>query len=84
MSHKQKYVRHSTLGVALFPADTELSHADIGYVMRHRAYAGSIISAGFVWIGNTGSVAIEGRSESLGIGPLPDDALVIEKQLGLK
>ena len=76
---KHKYVRHSTLGVVFFPADTELTHGNIGFVLRQAR--GKIVSAGFVWIERYG-VVVTGRSESLGIGQAPDDADVIRNQLG--
>lgn len=78
---KHKYVRHSALGFALFPADTELAHSDIAYMMRHKAGGGEIVSAGFVWI-TPNTVIIEGRSESLNVGPASDDASALKEQLG--
>ena len=81
---KHKYVRHETLGVVIFPADTDLSHRLIGRAMDYAEHEfggkGKVISAGFVWIGRE-SVHVEGRSESLNMDRLPDDADVIKKQL---
>lgn len=82
---KHKYVRHSTLGVVIFPADTELSHKMIARAMSFAAAEegadGKVLSAGFVVIGANG-VSVDGRSESLNLGRQPDDAAVIVKQLG--
>lgn len=79
---RHKYVRCSGLGVAMFLADTPLSHADIGYAMRRNG--GKVVSAGFFWFDRNGTVSIENRrSESLNIGPAADDKAAIEKQLGL-
>lgn len=85
---KHKYVRHSRLGIAIFPADTFLSHANISEAMRYAMYEapsnvdeGKVISAGFVWI-EKDRVIVEGKSESLGIGQAPDDAAAIRAQLG--
>lgn len=84
---KHKYVRHSTLGVAIFPADTELSHKLIGAAMNRAAAeedrGGTIVSAGFVYIGRNG-VSVDGRSESLNLGRQPDDAAVIKAQLAFE
>lgn len=79
---KHKYVRHSTLGVVLFPANTEVSHKDIAYILCRRSpLGGEIISAAFVCV-ERDRVVLEGKSESLGIGQAPDDAAVIRFQLG--
>lgn len=80
-----KYVRHETLGVAFFPADTDLSHRLIGRAMDSAEHEwggkGKVLSAGFVYVGRD-AVHVEGRSESLNLDRLPDDAEVIKKQLG--
>lgn len=79
---KHKYVRHSVLGVAMFPADTNLSHKDIAWMMNRRSdFGGNIVSAAFVWI-EKDRVVLEGKSESLGIGQHSDDAATIRNQLG--
>ena len=79
---KHKYVRHSILGVALWPADTELYHKDIAWMMKRKEQQGVIVSAGFVEFQN-GKPRCFGRSESLSLGGQPDDAQVLALQLGL-
>lgn len=84
---KHKYVRHSILGIAFFPAEILLSHSNIAEAMRYAMYEssskddGKIISAGFVWL-EKNCVIVEGKSESLDIGQAPDDADAIKQQLG--
>ena len=64
----------------LFPQ--QLVHRDVASV--HRAGRRNVVSAGFVQIdydqgcGNPPSVHVYGRSESLKLGPRPEDAEVIK------
>jgi hypothetical protein len=63
----------------LFPE--QLVHRDVASV--HRAGRRNVVSAGFAQIdydqgcGNPSSVHVYGRSESLDLGPRPEDAEVI-------
>lgn len=75
---KHKYVRHSALGFVLWPMTDDLWHSHVGNQLRR--VEGSILSAGFAWIGT--NIVCEGRSESLNIGSRPDDSLALAQQLG--
>ena len=70
-----KYVRFDDIGFVVWPRTDAIWHSHIGKFGRP-------ISAGFVRFFN-GTAECYGRSESLGIGGLPDDAEAICLQFGL-
>lgn len=75
--NKMKYVRHKSKGLFLFP-DTDVTwHSDLG------AFLGvdGILSAGFVRFNKDGTPECNGRSESLRIGSLEDDSLLLLEQM---
>lgn len=78
---KHKYIRHSELGIMLFPMSHDLYHSHIGRTME-RYLGHGLISAGFAELDN-GTVICHGRSESLSLGSKPEDSEVLAKQLGL-
>jgi hypothetical protein len=73
-----KYVRHNTVGFILWPRTDDLWHMHVASALPR----GSIMSAGFASVAG-GKVKCGGRSESLGIGSLPEDGAALAKQLGL-
>lgn len=75
-----KYVRHSTLGFIIWPANTPLWHAHIGKLLLSNG--GKLLSAGFCSVVG-GVVKCWGHSESLSLGGLPDDAEKLAEQLEL-
>lgn len=77
-----KYVRHSTIGFVIWPKTDALWHSHVGDLLR-RKDGGRIISAGFCSL-EGGTARCYGRSESLGVGGLPDDAKALAAQLGIK
>lgn len=80
---RHKYVRHNQFGFVLFLADTEVSHVKMARMLNTIASTGSVISAGFVWISQDGSLEIEKKkSESLNLGPAPDDERALKNQIG--
>lgn len=79
---RHKYVRHSQFGVVLFAEGIEVTHTKMARMLNTIPSTGFIISAGFVWVETNGTVKVEGRSESLNMGRLPDDAPAIHKQFG--
>ena len=79
---RHKYIRHSRLGFVLFPDQINISHAAMArLVMKSMPSGGTIVSAGFVWVGK-GATIIEGKSESLNLGPAAGDGEALRKQLG--
>ena len=72
-----KYVRlHSTIdGDAFVFTLPPESHADLA--RSHAAIGYKPISAGFVHFGPAAGITTHGRSDSLNLGPMPDDALRI-------
>lgn len=79
---KHKYVRNNLLGFVIWPADTELYHSHVAHRMRLSEPFSETLSAGFMEI-TGGKVRCYGRSESLSLGGLPDDAEQLGRQLGL-
>jgi hypothetical protein len=77
MSEEMKYVRLAGIGFVLWPKCDDIWHKHIGRF-------GRVLSAGFAHIDGKGVVYCHGRSESLGIGGLPDDSKALALQLGLK
>jgi len=76
---KHKYIRHSSLGFILWPMTDDVFHQHMQNLFRRER--GEIISAGFVEFDDKEAFCY-GRSESIGIGGLPDDSEVLNKQLG--
>jgi hypothetical protein len=84
MSTLHKYVRHSTLGVILWPANDVLWHSHVGKLALETAGGGAIISAGFVQFFGDDGFECYGRSESLRIDSMPlEDVAAIRAQLGV-
>ena len=86
---KQKYIRHSTLGFILWNGNlNNISHKEMASlaVQMGRKFSdkSEIISAGFVMFYGEGEVMTFGFSDSLNLGPLPDDANELSKQLGIE
>lgn len=79
---KHKYVRVADFGVILFPMQHNVFHSHVGDLVASHTCS-RVLSAGFVDLYG-GTVKCYGRSESIGIGGLPDDDMVIAMQLGLK
>jgi hypothetical protein len=71
MDTRHKYVRHSTLGVILWPANDVLWHSHVGRLALENAGGGAIISAGFVNFYGADGLECYGKSDSLRIGSLP-------------
>jgi hypothetical protein len=76
-----KYIRHEKIGFILWAQTDDLWHAHMARLTNSRL-PGKVISAGFVDL-QGGIVNCRGRSESLNLGPLPDDNEAMAKQLGL-
>jgi len=79
-----KYVRHSELGIFLFPdkGGGGIIHRDIKNFLDAENYTGHIISAGFVFFDNN-HFTCRGYSQSIGIGSHKDDSKILNEQLVL-
>ena len=75
-----RYVRHSSQGFFIWPADSEVSFGDFRQMLDYSD--GQVTSAGFFHAGISG-VSCFGRSEELGLGPDGDDPEELEDFLGL-
>lgn len=73
-----KYVRHETKGFFLFPRSDRVFHSHIADFLGR----GGIVSAGFVRFDDKKSSPIcFGKSESIGIGSLPEDTKLLREQV---
>jgi hypothetical protein len=79
---KHKYLRHSVRGFILWPSDHEMFHSHVAQTLERQYQAGSIVSAGFAFISQSG-VTCMGESESLGLKSLPEDTDLLALQLGI-
>lgn len=83
-----KYVRLQKVGFVLWKRTDDLFHSDVAERLRMapdlaRIRGPVVISAGFACLAH-GFVRCWGRSESLDIGSLPEDAGLLAAQLGLE
>lgn len=75
-----KYIRHSVIGFVLWPESANIWHKHMA--ARLDFIGGQILSAGFASI-HEDKVRCWGKSESLRIDGLPDDAQALSRQLEL-
>jgi hypothetical protein len=79
---KHKYVRHSALGIIVWPMTDDLWHRHVGRLMQDTA-GGTLVSAGFADFNGEGGPHCYGESESLKLKSKPaEDTALLRKQLG--
>ena len=77
---RQKYVRHSHLGFVIFPDTALLHHIHVGELLLKQC-RGTLLSAGFCFLGDREDVLCFGRSESLDLDSRRDDTEALKRQL---
>lgn len=86
-----KYICFARLGIVMWndtPPGSDLWHRDVAASVHRRNAdegneADTVLSAGFCSLGSDARMKCWGRSESLNIDSLPEDSLLIERQLGM-
>lgn len=80
---RHKYVRHSSLGIVLWPESDMVWHMSVGKLLDYHI-GPDIVSAGFVSFDAQGRPTCHGQSDSLGLKARPEDTSILRAQMGMK